>query len=301
MAEPRLIFVGSKKCGLDILTAIAGSVCGVVTIDDRQDGRSCYDAIRHVAGSAGLPLEVAHGAGGEERILSLRPDVCIVSGWYRILRPEFLKKIPGGVVGIHHSLLPKHRGGAPLVWTLINGEREVGTSLFYLAEGTDDGDIVDQRAIPVTDDESIGEVLARLEPVAVRMVAENLEAIRQGKARRKAQDHQQASYGALRKPEDGRVDWTWDARRLHNFIRAQSDPYPGAWTTLDGEQIWIWRAAPDVSTHPGTIGQVVRVSPEGVTVSCGEGTALLLIETQRGKTRGAASKLIPLPGWRLGG
>ncbi len=301
MAEPRLVFVGSKKSGLDILSAVAASVCGVVTLDDRRDGRSRFDGFHHAAQEAGIPLEVATGADGEDRILSLKPDVCLVCGWYRILRPEFLRKIPKGVVGVHHSLLPHYRGGAPLVWALINGERRVGTTLFYFADGTDDGDIVDQRAIDVSDHESVGDVLARLEPEAVRMVAENLKAILEGTARKRPQDHRQASTVGLRGPDDGRVDWTWDARRLHNFVRAQSDPYPGAWTTVDGDKLWIWRAAPAGPGLSGPPGEILQVSAEAVTVACGNGTALRVIDAQRGKVRGPAAELIRAPGARLGG
>jgi len=136
----RVAFVGSKSLGFACLESMyefdASIVSLVVTVDDRDDTRSNFEQIAGLCESHETPIVVANSrADSEDAICSVAPDLCVVSGWYWILGERALKAISGPCIGTHHSLLPQYRGGAPLVWAVINGETQVGTSLFELSAG----------------------------------------------------------------------------------------------------------------------------------------------------------------------
>ena len=275
-----VVFVGSKALGLSCLRTICdvdrGSVSGVVTFDDSDDGRTVLDEFRDFAEEARLPIAVARNrSAAEERIRDLRPDLCLVVGWYWILSNRMLAGVPRGLIGIHNSLLPRYRGCAPLVWAIINGERQVGISLFSLSERVDEGVIWDQRAVAVRFEDHIGDVLKNIERASVEMLRARWPALLAGKAEPVPQDHAQATFGARRTPRDGCIDWSRSAVDIYNFVRAQSEPYPGAYTSITGrEKLTIWRARPSDVRFYGIAGQVAAIEDGGVSVVCGDGRAL---------------------------
>jgi methionyl-tRNA formyltransferase len=292
-----VVFVGSKRMGLRSLEAMhaaaPGALAGVITLDDRADTRQAFDAFGAFASRTGVPLHVAADRKHFDRLIQeLAPELVVVVGWFWLIGEQVLARVPGGFWAIHNSLLPRYRGGAPLVWALINGEKEVGISLFQLTAGMDEGDVLGQRATTVGPLEGIGDVLARLEDAAVELVAATYPQLLAGTARATPQDHRLATFAALRVAGDGGIDWTRPARAVHDFIRAQSDPYPGAFTLLDGQPLRIWRARPLDVTYHGTPGQVAWRGPEGVTVVCGDQRALLVEEAQLGEVRGPAAELV---------
>ncbi len=279
---PSVVFVGSKSLGLSCLRTICDldrtSVAGIVTCDDSRDGRSVLAEFRAFAATESLPIVVARGrAAAEEGIRELRPDLCLVVGWYWIISGRTLADVPRGLIGIHNSLLPRYRGCAPLVWAIINGESRVGISMFSLGEGVDEGVIWDQRAVSVRFEDYIGDVLRKIERASTEMLCQRWSGILDGKAEAVSQDHTQATFGARRTPEDGRIDWNRSAVDVYHFIRAQSEPYPGAYTSISGEEkLSIWRARPLDLRFFGTPGQIAAVQDGGVSVVCGDGRAILL-------------------------
>lgn len=178
----------------------------------------------------------------QSQVESYRPDFLLAIGWYYMIPKQMRDIAPLGCAGIHGSLLPKYRGGAPLVWAMINGEKEAGVSFFYFADGVDDGDIIGQERFPIEQQDTIREVLHKATEGSLSLVRSYLPLIAKGAAPRLAQDHSQATHVPQRKPEDGFIDWSWDRERIRNFIRAQTKPYPGAFTVIDGKKITIWDA-----------------------------------------------------------
>lgn len=177
----------------------------------------------------------------------LRPDLLVVIGWYYMIPRRMRELAPLGCVGIHASLLPRYRGGAPLVWAMINGEPETGVSLFHFSDGVDDGDIVAQERFAIGERDTIADLLQKAEDASVRLVAEYVPRFADGTAPRRAQDQSGATTFPQRSPQDGRIDWSWDAPRIDRFIRAQTHPYPGAFTDIGGKRIRIWSADVDVA------------------------------------------------------
>ena len=171
-----------------------------------------------------------------------RPDLILVLGWYYMLPREVRHKAALGCMGVHASLLPKYRGWAPISWAIINGETETGISLFHLEDEVDSGDIVAQKGFAIDHEDTCASVYEKAVEASIRVLRECLPQIAAGQAPRVVQNADEASYFPRRWPEDGLIDWTMSAKEIHDFIRAQTKPYPGAFTYVDGKKVTIWDA-----------------------------------------------------------
>jgi methionyl-tRNA formyltransferase len=277
----RALFVGSKQLGLKSLqamvAAIPGHVAGAVTFDDSADSRSVLAEFSAYCKSVDIPLSmISRPADLDGIVQQYSPEYVLVAGWYWILKPALLSSVPGGFLGLHQSLLPKYRGSAPLVWALLKGEKQTGVSLFYFDEGMDTGDIVDQKAFAVADQDSIADVLAKADSAALELVTTYAGPLLSGNAPRIKQDHKLASYGSPRRPEDGRICWNQSAREVYNFIRAQTRPYPRAFThSADGKLLRISRASLFPHPYYGVPGLICHKHMDGVVIACGDGAVII--------------------------
>ena len=281
----RVIFIGSKSIGFECVRAIyeinPDVLRGIITIDDRNDLRSRYNEFRAFATERNLPIYFADNRTQAEKILlDLNPDLCLVVGWYWLIPPSILQAIPDGILGLHNSLLPKYRGGSPLVWSVINGDNEVGSTLFKFNDGMDDGDVYGQVKICISDDDYISDILLALETATIRMLKEQYPSILTRNITPIPQNHHEATYCAQRIPDDGLIDWSKSSREIFNFIRAQSYPYPGAFTLLNGKKLIIWKASIVDTTYYGTAGQVASISNGLVYVICGDQKPIALESVQ---------------------
>lgn len=172
----------------------------------------------------------------------LNVDFIIAIGWYYIIPNSFISITPKGAAGIHGSLLPKYRGNSPLVWAIINGEKETGVSFFYFTKGVDEGDIIGQQKIPIRDEDNIQSLLQKVEIASVELLLNEVPKIALNTSIPQKQNHYEATYFPARSPEDGLIDWSWDSKKINNFIRAQTKPYPGAFTIIEGKKVVIWEA-----------------------------------------------------------
>jgi methionyl-tRNA formyltransferase len=261
----RVAFVGSKELGLLVLAEMyrlaPASLACLITLDDTADGRSVLGDYSAFAEKTGLPLRILRrGSELEAAIREIAPDLCMVAGWYTVLPDRLLAAVPGGFVGVHASLLPEYRGGAPLVWAMIHGERKTGVTLFHFDSGMDTGDIVGQEAFEIADEDTIADVLRTAGATSVRLVRDHYPGLVSGKAPRVPQNHARATYGAMRSPADGRLAWQETAAQLRDFVRAQTHPYPGAFCqTQDGRRLTIWSAAVFPHAYAGPPGKVVAL------------------------------------------
>lgn len=281
----RVLFVGSKKIGLRCLRSMYSTapdtVQGILTLDDTVDTRSVMNDFKTFGESHGIPVMVASTSRDSETYVgAFRPEMCIVVGWYWLISERTLKSVRHGWLGLHNSLLPRYRGGSPLVWAMMNGEREVGISLFTLTGGMDDGDIWGQRRVTVERSDYISDVLSKLEAQAESLFADDYLPILNGARTPVRQDPSQATYCAMRQPTDGVIDWTRPAGYVYDFIRSQSDPYPGAFTYSGADRIRIWRAETLPFEYHGVPGHVAEVSERGVTVICGDCRPILVTQVQ---------------------
>lgn len=277
----KAVFLGSKRLGLNVFRALHGQAPGLdwtlVHPDDAADGRGILPDFAQYAKEQDLELIVVASASETKAALrEIRPEIGMACGWYWLLDAEALSLIPGGLWGVHNSLLPKYRGGSPLVWSIINGDEFVGATVFKISPGMDDGPILLRTPVRLEDSDTIAEVLDKMQAKIVAELPAKWTEFLNAEAQPEAQDESQATYCGQRAPEDGLIDWRCEARVVHNFVRAQAPPYPGAFSYIDGRKVTVLSTAVLDVIYYGTPGQVLRRTPNSVVVCCGQNTALAL-------------------------
>lgn len=293
----KVLFMGSKQLGLRVLSEIyslsPNTLIGCLTFNDKEDTRSVPGDFEDFSRVNNIILYVADNKQHSEKIINqLKPDLCLVVGWYWLISNKTLNAVPYGFIGIHNSLLPKFRGGSPLVWAIIAGEVTIGFSLFSFTTGMDDGPIWAQGSISIEKKDYISDILVKLENKAIEVLQEKYVSILMGSIKPVEQNHEQATYSAARFPGDGKIDWSKSGGDVYNFIRAQSHPYPGAFTYLESQILRIWKAKPLNIVYYGTPGQVAKITNEGVCVVCGNNTAIIIEDVDFLGKSGKANKVI---------
>jgi methionyl-tRNA formyltransferase len=274
MNKPAILVFAYNDVGYECLDALIQNdeyILAVITHRDDPEEEIWFRSVANLATKYDIPVHRPDSVNSPdwiERIRSWAPDL-IFSFYYRHMIPEEILNVPRlGAFNMHGSLLPKYRGRAPINWAIIQGERSTGVTLHHMVKRADAGDIVDQEAVPIGHDDTVQEVFAKCVSAARRVLERQLEALTAGTAPRRSQDESQATYFGGRKPEDGRIDWTQGAESIYNLIRAVTNPYPGAFTMVNGKKLFIWWATP----LPGsgeTPGQVLSVDP--LKVATGNG------------------------------
>jgi methionyl-tRNA formyltransferase len=229
---------------LKVLLAQGINVALVVTHTDNPNEPIWFDSVAATAVDYSIPMISPENPNIPEelrRIRELAPDFLFSFYYRQILTPELLAIASRGALNMHGSLLPKYRGRVPINWAIIRGETETGATLHYMEAKPDAGDIVAQTAVPILPDDTAREVLDKVTVAAEITLHQALPALIAGDAPRIAQNLRQGSYFSGRKPEDGRIDWTVSAVGVHNLVRAVAPPYPGAFTTVDGQPARILR------------------------------------------------------------
>jgi methionyl-tRNA formyltransferase len=261
------------------LLEIGAPIAALFTHRDAPDEGIWWRSCAEVARANAVPVFLPDKIGADEiaQVAAIRPAI-IYSFYYRNLLPaELIALAPLGAYNLHGSLLPKYRGRAPVNWMLANGEREAGATLHYMVERADAGDIVAQRAIEITDDDTALTLYRKIVPIGAELIRQYHPLIASGKVPRRAQDLTQGSYFGRRRPEDGRIDWRWPARRIFNLVRAVTHPYPGAFGFLNGRKVYVWTAQIKTETGiRGVPGEVVAEGPDGaIEVAAGAGSVVL--------------------------
>lgn len=227
-----------------------------------------------------------------ELLNGLNLDVLFVIGWSQILHSPALRSAKLGCFGAHASLLPANRGSAPINWALIKGEAQTGNTLMRLSVGVDAGDILAQKTIPISPFDNVATLYDHVAETNCEMILEVLKDMAEGSAlRARPQSDDGSTLLPRRRPEHGLLDWAQPAKKVYDFIRALTRPYPGAFSAADGEPTMIWRCAllPVAGglADPGTvIGPMISDSLDacGLVVACSEGAVVLLeIEDSTGK------------------
>jgi len=245
---------GEMGCtGLEFLLEEEETVAAVITHRDDPGEKRWFRSLAELAGGAGVRTCFGedHGAEGLEGLVrSLSPDL-ILSFFYRQLIPmTVLDRAPRGGLNLHGSLLPRLRGRAPLNWALVEGEERTGVTLHHMVARPDAGDIVAQRGFDIGPRDTALTLFNRAVAETRVLLREVWPAIRAGTAPRIAQDHRRATYRGRRTPADGRIDWSLPTRRVDGLVRAVTDPFPGAFTHLEGRKLMVWEGTPAEGRGP---------------------------------------------------
>ncbi|MDN3025495.1 methionyl-tRNA formyltransferase [Streptomyces sp. S.PB5] len=225
------------------------------------------------------------------RIRASDPDLLVVVGWTRLLGPELLSVPRHGCVGFHASLLPRHRGRAPVNWAILRGEKVTGNTMMMLDPGADTGDIVDQRTLSIGPEDTCGSVYDRVARAGAEMLLAHLPGLLTGTAPRRPQDPAAGDVLPRRTPGMGVIDWDRPASAVHDWVRALTSPYPGAFGVLDGERVMIWRTRPPGDDEPaGPPGQVLAVESGGVRIATRGGSVVVTEMSDRAGPPGPADR-----------
>jgi methionyl-tRNA formyltransferase len=195
----------------------------------------------------------------------LAPDAIFVLGFSQLVPKEILNLPPKGVIGCHSTLLPTGRGRHPLIWALVKGLEESGTTFLYLDDGVDSGDILMQKRFTIRVEDDARSVYEKDKACAAAIIRETLPLLERGTAPRTPQDHSRATYWPKRTYRDGIIDWSRPAMETYNLIRALTRPYPGASTYSASRELKVWKAKSHTLTEPST-AEVGGPAPEPGTV-----------------------------------
>jgi len=262
-----LVFAYSEigAVGIETLLDLGVEVVGVVTHIDSPWEERWFRSVGELARSKGIPVQTPDQPNTPEVLAwgqALRPDIVFSFYYRKLLKKTWLELAPLGAFNLHGSLLPKFRGRACVNWALIEGVRETGVTLHEMIERADAGDIVGQERVAVGPDDTAPQVEADA-----------------------------TTFGA-RRPEDGRIDWRWPARRIHNWVRALARPYPGAFTFLGGRKLMIWTGSAAPDSAAGIPGQVLEPRAEGGPVVTGDGLYLVREVQWEGGSAAPAEKVL---------
>lgn len=309
----RLVFMGYHNIG-HICLEVLGDLCrhygdeivAVVTHADDPGENIWFNSVRELALARYYPVYQPADPNDPrfvEVMRRLEPDF-LFSCYYRHLLKKPLLALPrSGALNLHGSLLPRYRGRCPVNWVLIHGETETGVTLHYMEEKPDQGDIVAQKRVPIAVDDTALTLFDKMTTAAGDLMRETYPLLRAGAAPRIPQDHRRASYFGGRRPEDGRIDWRQPAWQIYNLVRAVTHPYPGAFTTYQGKQLFIWQGKlleqlPSAETTPGEI--VACLPGQGLLVATGHGGFVIVQAQFDGEPEVSGWELAMRLGWLPG-
>ncbi|NLY48592.1 MAG: methionyl-tRNA formyltransferase [Clostridiales bacterium] len=289
----KVLFMGTPDLAAVVLEEIirAGhEVAGVVTQPDKAKGRGgkvSFSPVKETALKHNLDIYQPVRVRNPEflrTVRSINPEVIVVAAFGQILPRELLDIPPYGCINVHASLLPKYRGAAPIQAAIINGDKETGVTIMHMDAGIDTGDMILWESVPIADDETGGSLHDKLAGLGARLLVEALKQLKEGTAKRIPQDNSRASYVKMMDKEMGNIDFSKPAVEIERLIRGLN-PWPSAYTRLDGKILKIWKAKVVENPEGGKPGEVVKVDKNTFTVMTGEG-ALEILELQlEGKKR----------------
>ena len=283
----RTVWVSFDTIGRDCLEAAAdvgAEIIGIVSLPGPIDpNRSGQCSFAGVASRLGADLHETRDVNSEETVAvvrALEPELIFVVGWSQLVCDPFIELAGEGVFGMHPALLPRHRGRAPIPWAILSGLARTGVTLFEIVDATaDSGSIVGQVMLDIEPDETATTLFARIADAHVELTRAFVPRLLARTAPRIPQDPSRASSWPKRSPADGIIDWETRASYLYDWVRAQTRPYPGAFTFLGDQKVIVWDARPVELDEDAPVGTIVEISPSGPVVACGEG-GLVLEEIQ---------------------
>lgn len=293
----RIVFMGTPDFAVPSLRSLLRhgyEVVGVICQPDRPKGRghklmAC--PVKEAAVAAGIPVfqpERIKRPEGVAMLRGLMPDLCVTAAFGQLLSQEILDIPPLGTVNVHSSLLPKHRGSAPINWSIMKGDAETGVTTMFTDKGMDTGDILLCERTPIGPRETAGELSERLAELGAELLIRTLKALEAGELIRTPQDAAAATYEPKLDKEAGRINWSRSIREIDCLVRGVT-PWPGAFTTVAGETMKVFelrRCNGESGEEPGTV--LAADAKAGLVVACGDGMAELTQIQMPGAKRMAA-------------
>ncbi len=289
----RIVFMGTPDFSVPVLEALVQEgheVVQVVTQPDKPKGRGksvLMTPVKEKALALGLPVwqpERIRRPEAVEQLKELAPDVIVVVAFGQILSRQVLDIPRLGCVNVHASLLPKYRGAAPIQWAILNGETCTGVTTMLMDEGIDTGDMLEKMEVPIAPDETGGSLHDKLSRAGAELIRSTLRRLEAGTLVPEPQTEEGTCYARMLTKTMGDIDWKMDAAAIERLIRGLN-PWPSAYTHLDGRTLKIWKAQVREGNPEGVCGQIVETGRDSISVKTGNGVLVLQEVQLEGKKR----------------
>ena len=278
----KIIFMGTPAFSVPILEGVLEQgydVLAVVTQPDRPVGRKKIITPPPVKEAAlkhdllVLQPEKISGSPEMDQVIALAPDIIVTAAFGQFL-PEKILEVPKfGAINVHASLLPKYRGGAPVHYSIIDGETETGVTIMKMVKKMDAGDILAQKAIPITKQDDVGTMFERLSIVGKELLLETLPKILANEVTSIPQDETKVTFSPNITREQEKIDWHKTAEEIDNQVRGMR-PWPTAFTTYK-ETTWkLWQVTPLTEMTEAKAGTIIKRTKKELWIACGQGTVL---------------------------
>lgn len=301
----QIVFMGTPDFAVHSLLALIGAgyeITGVVTQPDRPSGRKMEiktGPVAAVAKEYELPLyqpeKIRNNPEAVETIRGMKPDLIVVAAFGQIIPKEILDIPRFGCFNVHASLLPAYRGAAPIQHAILDGLKETGVTIMRMNEGLDTGDIVSFCEVPIEDDETGGSLFETLAETGAALLIDTIPLVKEGIATYTPQPAESTTpYAAMISRKDGKIDFSKSASEIERLVRAMN-PWPSAWTTLDGKTLKIWKAhveKADLAGTPESIGRIVRQDARGLYIQTGQGILVPDELQMEGRRRMSAAEFL---------
>ena len=287
----KLIFMGTPDFAATVLEGLLDDanydVLAVVTQPDRAVGRKKeikMTPVKEVALAHNLPVyqpEKMSGSDEMAELMTLGADGIVTAAFGQFLPTKLLDSVDFAV-NVHASLLPKYRGGAPIHYAIINGDKEAGVTIMEMVKKMDAGDMIAKASTPITDEDNVGTMFEKLAVIGRDLLLKTLPDYIAGNIKPEPQDGSKATFSPNITPEEERIDWNKSAREVFNHIRGLY-PWPVAHTLLDGKRFKIYEAS--LAEGQGQPGQIIEKGKETLVVATGDGAISLKTVQLAGKPR----------------
>lgn len=288
-----MVFMGTPDLAATVLQSLLDAeytVSAVVTQPDKPKGRgkamSC-SPVKELAVEKGIPVLQPERAKDEvfiEELRSYKPDIIIVAAYGKILPKAILDMPEFGCINVHTSLLPDYKGAAPIQWAILNGEKETGVTIMYMDEGCDTGDIISAETLSIADDETGGGLHDKLAVLGGELLVRTLPSVLDGSCSRTPQEKGVGRYVSIIDKSLGNLDFSRPAAELERYIRGL-DPWPCAFTKLDGKLLKLWKAYVTDEHTESVPGTVLAGDKKALRVQTGEGVLAITELQPEGKRR----------------
>ncbi|TDR82627.1 formyltransferase [Paludibacterium purpuratum] len=282
----RVVVFAYHDVGVRCLKTLIGAgvdVALVITHRDNPNETIWFDSVAGVAAQYDIPTMTPDDPNSDDvvaRVRALAPDFLFSFYYRKMLAAPLLSTASRGAYNMHGSLLPKYRGRVPINWAVIHGETETGATLHQMNVKPDNGPLVDQFAVPILPDDTAAEVFDKVVVAAEIVLARSLPRLIDGSAELTKQDLSLGAYFGGRGPEDGRIDGKLPARALHDFVRALSRPYPGAFADTSAGRLILWktRVLQPAGSQPARPGASLSVDGAHLRLDCADGGVLRILD-----------------------
>ena len=288
--SPRIVFMGTPEFSVPVLDALIKNykVKAVVTQPDKQVGRSgkvTQPPVKVLAQQNNIVvLQLTRIRDQYQEVIDLDPDLIITCAYGQILPKELLDYPKYGCINVHASLLPKLRGGAPIHRAIINGYKKTGVTIMFMAPGMDDGDIITQKEVEITDTDTASTLHDKLSKLGSELLIETMPSILEGKINRIKQNDAEVTFAPIIKPEDEKLDFSKTTREIYNKIRGLNS-FPGAYIILDNKRIKVFESVIADEYYPCKIdGEIVKIYKNGIGIKASNGVIILTKIKPEGKS-----------------